>query len=166
MKTATAKSKAQISADRGRVQKKFEKKSLTEQSHAPFADIRRILDRYNKTGTVDHFNKNPIQYGSDIGRPEFHEAMNIITSAKSHFSELPAKQRLAFHNDPAEFVEFCSNADNIDAMKELGIDTSHFPEKPSDTVSAKEADKLPVASSKPGSDSDKDDKSTSKSNPN
>jgi len=35
--------------------------------------------------------------------------------------ELPAETRAFFQNDPFKFVEYCSNPENIEVLREMGL---------------------------------------------
>ena len=47
--------------------------------------------------------------------------MNLIVQADQAFMELPADVRLRFNNDAGSFVDFASDPDNLDEMRELGL---------------------------------------------
>ena len=94
-------------------------------------DINNIVKKYNKTGVLDHLSKNSLTYGSLLGIPEYHDALNQIRDAQETFNALPASLRNRFNNDPAEFVDFAQNSDNIPEMRKLGLMDPERPAKPS-----------------------------------
>ncbi len=105
-----------------RVQSHAVGKSLTKQSFRDETEINNILAKYAKTGLVDHVNKfGSAQYGDMPNQADFHEAMNLVTSAQAMFAELPAELRKDFGNDPAKFLEFVSDPESHDEMVEMGL---------------------------------------------
>ncbi len=103
-----------------RVQVFFEGTGRAKQSMRDECDINNIMSKYAKTGYVDHFARHGGDYGFATS-VSFHEAMNIVSKADQMFDELPSKARNRFHGDPAEFLDFVQNEDNLDEMRELGL---------------------------------------------
>ncbi|WNK13729.1 MAG: internal scaffolding protein [Microvirus sp.] len=129
----------------------------TKQEFASECDINVIMARYKKTGLLDFVNKNAPQYG-DVTGFDFQEAANTVAHGKSMFAELPATIRDRFENDPAQFLEFTSNSDNIQEMASLGLLTPQGAAKAAALIAegqleAKPATSVPSASgdSKPKS---------------
>ncbi len=78
------------------------------------------MRRYAKTGALDHVNQHQPIYG--FASPlDYHESMNIITTADSLFYDLPSKLRNEFNNNPQAFLEFVQDPKNADRANELGI---------------------------------------------
>lgn len=129
-----------------RIQIDFSKdkgKTIQEQSAA--TDINNILARFNRTGIIDHVQKNEPYYG-EFGEFDFHHNQNMITKITESFMELPAKTRREFDDDPANFAEFISQQKNVDDMKDgiIGNEEPEIPEKPSAT----KADETPKGEKK------------------
>lgn len=95
-------------------------KSLTRQSMKDECDVNVIIRRFHKTGLVDHLNVHEGQYG-DFAEIDYHEALNTVREADHMFLTLPSDVRTRFDNDPGKFLEFSTNPDNLDAMRELGL---------------------------------------------
>ncbi|WNK13091.1 MAG: internal scaffolding protein [Microvirus sp.] len=95
-------------------------KSLTQQSGKDDADINVIVERYMRTGVAPQIAMPPL---SD----EFHDifdfrsAMDSVLEAKRSFDALPANVRYKFKNDPAEFVDFCEDPDNLPMLRKWGL---------------------------------------------
>ena len=102
--------------------------TLTRQSHKAECDINNIMKRYQKDGVITHFNKFGKNYGDATGN-DFTEAMQIIAKGKSMFEELPSSARSRFDNDPAKFLDFVNDPENLDEMRELGL-ARGVPENP------------------------------------
>lgn len=96
--------------------------SLTRQEFADDCDINKLMERYEKTGVINHFNRGEPQY-VDLTElpPDFQTALAILSDATAAFMQLPAHVRKEFDNDPNLFVEFASDPKNIDKMREYGL---------------------------------------------
>jgi len=95
-------------------------KSKTKQSFKDECDINTIVKRFGITGELPIGVRMP-SYGDFTSVGNFHEAMNAIAQANESFDAMPAEIRARFHNDPAEFVEFCGNDNNIEEARKLGL---------------------------------------------
>ena len=98
----------------------FTQPSMAQQHQKDEVDVNKIMERYTRTGVIDHVNKYQGQYGEATGI-SYHEAMNEIIKADDMFMELPSKVRKRFGNDPAQFLEFVSDPDNHDKIYEYGL---------------------------------------------
>lgn len=96
--------------------------SLTKQADAEDADINTIVRRFNVTGQLPQNVRMPT-YGDFTDIPDFHQAQNAIRMATESFAAMPAHVRARFHNDPHEFVEFCSDDSNRAEAEKLGLVT-------------------------------------------
>lgn len=95
--------------------------SRTRQEFADECDINNIMRRYEKAGVVTHFSPRQPKYMDLSNLPDFQNSMNMMIEAKASFMSLPARVRKEFDNDPAKFVEFASNSENIDKLREWGL---------------------------------------------
>ncbi len=83
-------------------------------------DINTIMQRYQKTGAIDHVSKHQPQYG--FASPnDYHQSMNLIATADSMFNDLPSNIRNEFNNNPQAFLEFVQDPKNADRAIELGL---------------------------------------------
>ncbi|WNK14810.1 MAG: internal scaffolding protein [Microvirus sp.] len=97
-----------------------EDRSLTQQSGAEDADINVIVARYMRTGVLPQIQMPPL--GEDFVESwDFRSAMDNIVAAKQSFDMLPANVRYKFKNDPAEFVDFCEDPDNLPQLRKWGL---------------------------------------------
>lgn len=95
-------------------------KSLTQQHLAEETDINWIVKRYAQTGEVPQHQLPPLN--SDFAANlTFEQSMNLIVEARESFDALPSEIRTRFHNNPAEFVDFMSDAKNGDQIREMGL---------------------------------------------
>lgn len=93
---------------------------LTRQSEAAACDINNILAQYHRTGVITHLARHQGHYDDWTGF-DFHEAMNTVAEAQQLFDELPSKIRKKFANDPAAFLQFATNPENLGEMREMGL---------------------------------------------
>lgn len=96
-----------------------EDKSLAVQSDADDADINTIVRRFGLTGQLPQNVRVPMQ-DDFVEAMSFQEAQNAMIDADRSFMRMPADVRARFQNDPGQFVEFCSNPDNLEEMRKLG----------------------------------------------
>lgn len=94
--------------------------SLTQQQFAEDADINVLVRRFGLTGKMPESLYLPT-YGDFSGIDDFRSALEAIDAAEASFMALPAHLRAELDNDPALFVDFCSNPANRDRLKELGL---------------------------------------------
>lgn len=94
--------------------------SLTVQSQKDEADINTIVKRFGLTGQLpQNVPPPPIDVFVDV--LDYRSCLDAIREADRAFLEMPAEVRARFQNDPAQFVDFCSNKDNLEEMRKLGL---------------------------------------------
>jgi len=98
----------------------FKDKSRAQAHMLADTDINTIVNRFHKTGVMPQGLVTPT-YGDFEGIFDFATATNAIAQANETFEQLPSKLRARFHNNPAEFVDFCSNEANLAEMEKLGL---------------------------------------------
>ena len=99
---------------------KFTQPSMAQQHMKDEVDVNKIMERYTRTGVIDHVNKYSGQY-TECRDISYHDAMNEIIKADDMFMELPSKVRKQFGNDPGKFLDFVSDPDNHDKIYEYGL---------------------------------------------
>lgn len=120
----------------------------TIQSGKEEADINTIVRRFGLTGELPRGVRMPT-YLDFEGVFDYQSALNSIRAAEMSFEAMPADVRSRFHNDPAEFVDFCSDDANRAEAERLGL----VPAKPTPQASGapEDAPKAPSAPSPGGS---------------
>lgn len=91
-----------------------------KQSFKDECDINTIVKRFGLTGELPSNVRTPVN-GDFLNVPDFQTAMGIIRSAQEAFAEMPSAVRSRFHNDPAEFMDFVSDASNRAEAEKLGL---------------------------------------------
>lgn len=92
--------------------------SLTVQSMAEENDVAKLMERYQMTGELP---QRPVMYGDFDEVMDYRSAMDAINAADEAFMALDPKVRFRFGNDPQQFLEFCSDAQNLDEMRKMGL---------------------------------------------
>jgi len=93
---------------------------FTRQEFKDESDINTIMGRYLRTGELPHVNLIAPQYFDSDG-VDFQSHMEVIAQAKTLFAQLPSAIRSSFYNDPAHFVDYCSNPDNRVSLAQMGL---------------------------------------------
>lgn len=95
-------------------------KNMTKQSFKDECNINKIMDKFQRTGVIDHYAKHGPTYG-DATSVDLQDALNVISHAETMFEELPSSLRKKFENNPQKFLDFVQNSDNLEEMRELGL---------------------------------------------
>lgn len=96
-------------------------KGLTKQSHKDECDINKITRAYEKTGILPELIRENPRYGDFSEVPDYQDALNVVLHAEAQFGALDAHIRARFANDPAQFLEFATNPDNLEELTRLGL---------------------------------------------
>lgn len=112
---------------------------VTKQEFKDECDINILMSRYESTGQMPVINERAPQYLDATGY-DYQTAMNFVAGANTLFNEMPASIRNRFENDPAQFLDFCSQEKNRPEMQEMGL-LKHV----SDWVKPIPASEIPVA---------------------
>lgn len=101
---------------------------VTKQEFKEECDINVLMKRYQKTGLFpQHPNQQP-RYVSNIGMPDYQEALSIVMTAKEEFAGLNSELRKRFDNDPRLFLEFVNDPKNAEELVKLGLREAPKPE--------------------------------------
>ncbi|WNK14540.1 MAG: internal scaffolding protein [Microvirus sp.] len=94
--------------------------TLAQQQFKDDADINVIVRRFGVTGELPQNVRMPT-YGDFSEVVDYHTAMNAIRASQDAFDALPGAIRERFSNNPAKFVDFCSDDRNMDEARLLGL---------------------------------------------
>ena len=94
--------------------------SLTKQSMMQECDINFIINKFQKTGVIEHEKAYKGDYG-EFESLDFHTAMTMVAEAESMFETVPSSIRKQFDNDPGRFLEFVQNEENKPEMLQMGL---------------------------------------------
>ncbi len=124
-------------------------KSMTKQSFKKETDINFIMQRFQRTGAISHFNQHSAEYGYATSL-DFAESMRVVTTGQEMFDALPSSIRNRFGNDPGLFLEFVQDDANAAEMVELGLVEGPEPAEPVvEPVVAPGPPEVPVVSEGP-----------------
>lgn len=93
---------------------------LTVQGERDMADINKIIQRMEKTGTILGPTREPF-YGDVSGFTGLADALEMVQNARELFMQIPASIREKFDNDPVKMVAFLEDPGNLDAAVEMGL---------------------------------------------
>lgn len=99
---------------------KCEDPTLTQQHFKDDSDINTIVERFHITGELPQNIRMPSSYDF-AGVFDFQSAMDTMNAARKAFQAMPAIVRARFDNDPAEFVQFCDDPQNLEEALKLGL---------------------------------------------
>lgn len=102
--------------------------SMTQQQFKDEADINYIVSMYDSSGVMPTFHGDgqPAQpvFGDFASLPDNAQEMyNRMIDAKNNFDSLPLEVRKRFNYDPAAFLDFVDNPENLDELVAMGLAT-------------------------------------------
>lgn len=96
--------------------------SLTRQEFADECDINVLMAQYEKTGVINHFSNGTPQYMDITEMPDdLMGSLRVMKEAETAFMRLNAQVRKEFDNDPIQFVDFATDPNNLDQLREWGL---------------------------------------------
>lgn len=103
--------------------------SMTQQQFKDEADINYIVSMYDSSGVMPTFHGDgqaaaqPV-FGDFASLPDNAQEMyNRMIEAKNNFDNLPLEVRKRFNYDPAAFLDFVDNPENLDELVAMGLAT-------------------------------------------
>ena len=79
------------------------------------------MHKFEKNQLVEHVNEHRGDYGDFASFESYHDSVNRVIEAQDAFMTVPAKIRAQFDNDPASFLAFVQNPDNMESMVKMGL---------------------------------------------
>ncbi|QCQ84657.1 internal scaffolding protein [Blackfly microvirus SF02] len=106
--------------------------SMTKQEFRDECDINNVIKAFSTTGMFKHVSARAAAgtYQDLPDSVDFQESLHEVQKAREAFMTLPAKLRGRFFNDPAEFLAFTHNPDNLEELRSLGLATPAPPPIP------------------------------------
>jgi len=96
-------------------------KGVTKQSDLKDTDINAMFKRFERTGQLPQMIAKEGRYGDFSAVPDYQEAVLIVRTAEEQFSNLDARLRNRFENDPAKFLVFATDPANMDELEKMGL---------------------------------------------
>lgn len=109
--------------------------SMTQQQFRDEADINYIISMYDSTGVMPtyHGDGQPAQpmFGDFAELPDnAQDVYNQMLAAKADFDNLPLDVRKRFDYDPAAFLAFVDDPNNLDELVAMGLATKTAIQEP------------------------------------
>lgn len=97
--------------------------SMAKQEFKRECDINTIVKHFSTHGMLNHVNAKAAQgaYQDLPDSMDFQESLHTIKAAETAFMTLPAKVRERFGQDPANFLAFMADPENLDEIRRLGL---------------------------------------------
>jgi len=95
--------------------------TLADGSQLKSTDINVIMQKYAKTGVITHITNAIPQFGDVSQLGDYQSCLEHVRHAEQLFSELPARVREKFQNDPIQFVSFMDDEKNLEEAIKLGL---------------------------------------------
>jgi len=92
----------------------------TQQQYRDECNINFLMKRYEKTGILPQGRDAPLQY-ADVSAMDFTESMNRVAVVRGVFSQLDARTRARFENNPEHMLEFLADPGNAAEAVKLGL---------------------------------------------
>lgn len=107
----------------------------TKQSMMAECDVNGIVGRYAKTGLLTPVTQDHGIYIDVSHMGDYKESLAQVDLANDMFMQLPSGIRAKFDNDPAMFLDYAADEENIETMQELGLMPSQIREETDEPVS-------------------------------
>lgn len=121
--------------------------SATKQEFKDECDINSIMRRYITQGVLPS-NVKVGRYGDFTGVGDYQECLATLEDARSQFMALPSATRKRFGNDPAQFLAFVSDKNNLEEARKLGLLREEAVPPPAVAASTKSEPAVPSAPTK------------------
>lgn len=115
----------------------------TSQEFKDETDINTLVKRFRLSGQMPTDVRMPT-YGDFEGVSDFREAATAIAMARESFERMPAEVRARFQNDPAAFVDFCSDDRNRGEAVKLGLVPAKPPTKEAEVSASSSGQSTPA----------------------
>lgn len=100
----------------------FESDSLCQQHFRDECDVNKIVDRYVRTGVLEHLADVPPHYGDVSEIPtDLISAYAAVDRAEAAFMDLPSGLRKELDNDPSRLGAWLSDEANRDTAVKYGL---------------------------------------------
>lgn len=93
-----------------------------KQSMADECNVNLIVERFEKTGLIDHLAAGVPQFvdASELG--DYRSIIEQVRVVDEYFMGLPAQVRQAFGNDPRLFMDYLETKPSRDELESLGME--------------------------------------------
>jgi len=102
---------------------------MTKQAMRDETDANRIMEKWITQGVFPRGPKGEPMYGDFASGLDYQASLDRVMRASLEFQALPSRVRTACRNDPAVFLEMCSDPARLDELRELGLAEADVPEQ-------------------------------------
>lgn len=105
----------------------FKNPSRTKQEFKEQCDVNRIVENFTRTGQLTNYQEAQAKFLDLASLPvSYHDALNLVLSARDAFAELPAAARAEYGNDVNIFLqEAYHNPDEVFKPRPAPLDTGN-----------------------------------------
>jgi phage internal scaffolding protein len=93
---------------------------FTEQAHKNQCDVNHIIQKYDKTGLINHISRIEAKFG-DLTGDDYKTMADRVINAQNMFNDLPAEIRKRFENSPENLLRFMDDPNNRNEAIQLGL---------------------------------------------
>lgn len=95
--------------------------SMTQQSDLQSTDINIIMKQHSgQSMLLPNVTQTPL-YGDFTNAMDYRTMVETIQAADAAFMQIPAEARRRFGNDPAEFIKFAQDKENLPELRKMGL---------------------------------------------
>lgn len=102
---------------------------MTKQSMVDETNANVIMERWINRGQFPRGAAGSPMYGDFSSGLDYREALDRVMQAEAEFRALPSRVRTACQNDPARFLELCSDPERLGELRELGLAEQDVPDR-------------------------------------
>lgn len=92
----------------------------TKQALKDDADVNKLIKKYNQVDLAKQAHDLEAIYGQ-IDSMDLQDAMNKVNAAEEAFMNVPSEIRGQFNNDPGAWIDFATNEENLEQMRQWGF---------------------------------------------
>lgn len=102
---------------------------VTKQAMRDETNANLIMEKWIKQGSFPRGPAGSPMYGDFSSGLSYQQSLDRVMQAQAEFQALPSAVRRACENDPAQFLELCSDPEKLEKLRELGLAEQDVPER-------------------------------------
>lgn len=102
---------------------------MTKQAPKDETNANVIMEKWIQQGQFPRGPAGTPMYGDFSSGLSYQECLDRVSQAQIEFQALPSRVRTACKNDPAEFLEMCSDPGKLEELRALGLAEADEPER-------------------------------------
>lgn len=101
---------------------------MTKQAPRDETNANWIMEKWIQQGQFPRGPAGEPMYGDFSSGLDYQESLDRVMQAEREFRALPSRVRTACRNDPAVFLEMCSDRERLEELRDLGLAERDVPE--------------------------------------